>query len=248
MSPLRAVAILVGKDLLSEWHSKEVLSATVSFALLALTVINFGFEPGRFQAQEVGPGILWTAFLFAAFLGMNRVYHAEHERGGLEGLMLCPVERTTLYVAKCCTLYVLLATTAVATLFLFVVFFNVRTAGMLPQLHPAADRRGEVHGGGARRRRPRAGAELDTIAGGLRRDFLGCRLPDVSGDPRGMNVPISTVAECLVLSKSAPARAVGRYDAWSTTTVSSARRQPRVDALFSTLAPNGDEKCPLELR
>ena len=134
MSPLRAVAILVGKDLLSEWHSKEVLSATVSFALLALTVINFGFEPGRFQAQEVGPGILWTAFLFAAFLGMNRVYHAEHERGGLEGLMLCPVERTTLYVAKCCTLYVLLATTAVATLFLFVVFFNVRTAGMLPQL------------------------------------------------------------------------------------------------------------------
>lgn len=134
MSPLRAVAILVGKDLLSEWHSKEVLSATVSFALLALTVINFGFEPGRFQAQEVGPGILWTAFLFAAFLGMNRVYHAEHERGGLEGLMLCPVERTTLYIAKCCTLYVLLATTAMATLFLFVVFFNVRTAGILPQL------------------------------------------------------------------------------------------------------------------
>ncbi len=134
MSTFRAVAVLVGKDLRAEWNSKEVLSSTVFFAIIALTVINFGFEPGRFAARDVGPGVLWTAFLFAALLGMNRLFQAEHERGGLEGLMLCPVDRTTLYIAKCITLFVLLSATAAATLFLFVVFFNVRIGTGLPAL------------------------------------------------------------------------------------------------------------------
>ena len=65
---------------------------------------------------------------------MNRLFQAEHERGGLEGLMLCPVDRPTLYLAKCGTLFVLLSATIAATFFLFVVFFNVRLAGQWPQL------------------------------------------------------------------------------------------------------------------
>ncbi len=129
MSTLRAVAVLVGKDLRAEWASKEVLSSTVFFAIIAMTVINFGFEPGRFDPRDVGPGILWTAFLFAALLGMNRLFQAEHERGGLEGLMSCPVDRPTLYLAKCVSLFVLLGATAAATLFLFVIFFDVRIGG-----------------------------------------------------------------------------------------------------------------------
>lgn len=126
MSIARSLIVLVGKDLRGEQRSKEVLSATVFFALIAMTVINFGFDPGQFQAGQVGAGILWTSFLFSAMLGMNRLFQAETERGGLEGLMLCPVERTTLYLAKCLSLFVLLGVTAVATLFLFVIFFNVR--------------------------------------------------------------------------------------------------------------------------
>jgi len=129
VSELRKVRILVAKDLAAEWRSKEIVSSTVFFAILALTVFAFGFEPGRFDPADFGPGILWTAFLFAAILGMNRLFLAERESGGLEGLMLCPVERTTLYVAKCVSLFLLLGATAVATLFLFVVFFNVPLVG-----------------------------------------------------------------------------------------------------------------------
>ena len=134
MSSFRVVMTLVAKDMRAEWRSKEVLSATVFFAMIALTVINFGFEPGRFQAADVGPGILWTAYLFAAMLGMNRLFQSENELGGLEGLMLCPVDRTTLYVAKCTSLFVLLGATVAATLFLFILFFSPRLGGQLPQL------------------------------------------------------------------------------------------------------------------
>ena len=111
MSTLRALRILIAKDLRSEWHSKEVLSSTVFFAVITMTVINFSFEPGQFEVENVGAGILWTSFLFASLLGMNRLFQAENERGGLEGLMLCPVDRTTLYLAKCGTLFVLLTVT-----------------------------------------------------------------------------------------------------------------------------------------
>ncbi|MGD8330040.1 MAG: heme exporter protein CcmB [Acidobacteriota bacterium] len=126
---MRPLLTLIAKDLRSEWHSKEVLSATVFFAVIAMTVIHFGFEPGQFQVEQVGAGILWTSFLFAAMLGMNRLFQAEHERGGLEGLMLCPVDRTTLYLAKCASLFVLLTATVLASLFLFIVFFTVRLNG-----------------------------------------------------------------------------------------------------------------------
>jgi len=125
MSTLRALRTLIAKDLRAEWHSKEVLSATVFFAIIAMTVMGFSFEAGQFRLDQAGAGILWTSFLFAAMLGMNRLFQAEIERGGLEGLMLCPVDRTTLYLAKCCTLFVLLSATVCSTLFLFVVFFNV---------------------------------------------------------------------------------------------------------------------------
>ncbi len=134
MSRLRPLFTLVAKDLRTEWHSKEVLSSTVFFAVIAMTVINFSFEPGQFQQEQVGAGILWTSFLFAAMLGMNRLFQAEIERGGLEGLMLCPVDRTSLFVAKCTSLFALLSTTVVATLFLFVIFFTVRLDGGLPAL------------------------------------------------------------------------------------------------------------------
>jgi len=134
MSSLRAALILIRKDLRAEWKSKEVLSATVFFAIIAMTVINFSFEPGQFQVDQVGAGILWTSFLFAAMLGMNRLFQSEIERGGLEGLMLCPLDRPTLYVAKCVSLFVLLAATVLATLFVFVVFFTVRIGGGLPAL------------------------------------------------------------------------------------------------------------------
>lgn len=135
MSTLQTLRTLIAKDLRSEWHSKEVLSATVFFAIIAMTVINFSFEPGQFRADQVGAGILWTSFLFAAMLGMNRLFQAEDERGGLEGLMLCPVDRATLYLAKCASLFVLLAATVLAAIFLFVLFFNVRLGGgLLPLL------------------------------------------------------------------------------------------------------------------
>ncbi|MFQ5742929.1 MAG: heme exporter protein CcmB [Acidobacteriota bacterium] len=126
----KKIWVLVHKDLMAEWRSKEILSSTVFFAVLVLMVFNFSFE-GAPDRAAAGPGILWVAFLFAGLLGMNRLFLTERENGALEGLMLCPVDRPSLYVAKWLSLFVILALTEAITLALFILFFNVPVANGL---------------------------------------------------------------------------------------------------------------------
>jgi len=134
MSGLRLIAIIVGKDLRSELRTKEALTSTIFFSLLVLLVFNFAFDPGTRDVTVVGAGILWIAFLFAGILAMNRLMLNEREDGGIEGLMLTPVPRTSLYLAKCITLFCLLSLAELLTLALFILFFNVPIAGAFGQL------------------------------------------------------------------------------------------------------------------
>ena len=47
--------------------------------------------------------------LFAAVLGINRLFVSEREEGGFDGFLLAPVDRTALFVAKATVLFVFLA-------------------------------------------------------------------------------------------------------------------------------------------
>ena len=44
--------------------------------------------------------MLWIALLFAGMLGLQRTFLLEAERGGLSGLMLCPIDPGDVYLAK----------------------------------------------------------------------------------------------------------------------------------------------------
>lgn len=129
MSTLRAILTIVAKDLRGEFRTKEALTSTVVFSVLVLLVFNFGFEPGTRDVRMVGAGILWSAVLFAAILAMNRLLLNEREGGGLEGLMLAPLSRADLYLAKCTTLFCILALAEVIILALFVVLYDVNLGG-----------------------------------------------------------------------------------------------------------------------
>jgi heme exporter protein B len=49
--------------------------------------------------------VLWVTLLFAAVLGMNRLFVAEREDGGFDAFLLAPVDRTSLFVAKAAVLF-----------------------------------------------------------------------------------------------------------------------------------------------
>jgi heme exporter protein B len=50
-----------------------------------------------------------VTLLFAAMLGISRLFVADHEEGGLDGFLLAPTDRTALLVAKALSLFAFLA-------------------------------------------------------------------------------------------------------------------------------------------
>ena len=126
MRYLAVVWVLLGKDLLSEWRTREAFTAALVFALMVLVAFNFAFDLRLERAEAVAPGLLWTTFLFAALLALGRGFARERDRGTLEGLLLAPVDRGALYLAKLAanTLYVLLV--EAITLPIFSALFSVR--------------------------------------------------------------------------------------------------------------------------
>ena len=69
------------------------------FAVTTFVVFHFALQ----QQDVEGPlasGVLVVTLLFAAILGVNRLFVADHEEGGFDGFLLAPVDRTALLVAK----------------------------------------------------------------------------------------------------------------------------------------------------
>ena len=96
----RHVVAILWKDLAVELRSRDILLSMLVFGLLTLTVFNFAFDLRADSVLLVTPGVLWVAILFAGTLGLGRSFSHERERGSMEGLLLCPVDRSAIYVAK----------------------------------------------------------------------------------------------------------------------------------------------------
>ncbi len=69
------------------------------FAVTTLVVFHFALNRPTVEG-DLAAGVLWVSFLFAAMLGLNRLFVAEEEQGGFDGFLLAPIDRTSLYVAK----------------------------------------------------------------------------------------------------------------------------------------------------
>lgn len=97
---MNKVFAIIGKDILSEFRRKDNAISILLFALLVIIIFSFAFDPEEDATGLVEPGVLWIAFTFAGVLGMNRIFAMEKEKGCLEGLMLCPVDRDIIYWGK----------------------------------------------------------------------------------------------------------------------------------------------------
>lgn len=97
---MRTVWAVARKDLTTELRNRESLSAMLVFSLLVVLIFNFALALNRTAREDVAAGVLWTAFIFAGTLGLNRSLAAEKDRGSLDGLLLAPIDRSVLYFGK----------------------------------------------------------------------------------------------------------------------------------------------------
>jgi heme exporter protein B len=97
---LRAVGAIAWKDLAAELRSRELFSAMMVFSLLVILIFNFALELDISTRRSVTSGVLWVTFAFAGTLGLNRSLSMEKEQGCLDGLLLAPVDRASIYFGK----------------------------------------------------------------------------------------------------------------------------------------------------
>jgi heme exporter protein B len=99
----RTVVALLGKELLVELRTLESVPAMSLFSLSTFVIFHFALNRGSVEG-DLAAGILWVTLLFAAILGVNRLYVADAEEGGFDGFLLAPVERSAMMIAKTLTL------------------------------------------------------------------------------------------------------------------------------------------------
>ena len=122
---LNQITAIVWKDFVTELKTRELFSAMFIFALLVILIFIFSVNLSVVKASEVGPGVLWVAFLFSGTIGLNRSFMLEQENGCLMGLMLVPADRTAIYFGKLVSNLIFLSIMELFILPLFMIFFNI---------------------------------------------------------------------------------------------------------------------------
>lgn len=125
MHSLEKALVLLWKDLIHELRTKDILTSVLIFALLVIVIFNFAFEPGAESLGLIAPGLLWVAFTFSGVLGLNRSFVLEKDKGCLEGLMLCPVDRGVIYIGKMLGSLVFMLVVEAIALPIFSILFNL---------------------------------------------------------------------------------------------------------------------------
>src|SRR2546430_16767342 len=123
--------VVARKDLVLEFRTRTALLSAVVFTALVLTVFNFGRDPTAVATIDLAPSIPWVTFTFAAMLALNRAFQLELENGALEGLLVSPVSRRSLYVGKLLANLGFVGVVEAVGLPLFVLFFNVPVGPVL---------------------------------------------------------------------------------------------------------------------
>jgi heme exporter protein B len=126
--------IILRKDLRLELRTKESVPAMTLFTLTVYVLFHFGLDRDSLDG-ELASGVLWVTLLLAAVIGVSRLFAAEREQGGIDGLLLAPVDRTSLFLAKAAALFLFLVAVEVVAVPAFgLLLLGPGLGGALPEL------------------------------------------------------------------------------------------------------------------
>ena len=134
MTLLRQAYLLLRKDLLLEWRRRDSLLTMFFFGTLLLFVFHFAFDMPPDKVVELAPALLWLAFLFTGTLGLAQLFQAERDNHCLDALLLSPLDRGALFLAKTALNLILMLLVESVVIPLFWILFNLGSWNLLPQL------------------------------------------------------------------------------------------------------------------
>ena len=125
MSFLRVVWLVMRKDLIVELRSREILYTTLFFAVSCVLVFAFGFVREGQPMEDVA---------FSGTLALGRAFERERQSETMRALLMAPVDRPALYVAKLIGVMALMAAVEVIVVPLVALLFQAPLFRHLPLL------------------------------------------------------------------------------------------------------------------
>jgi heme exporter protein B len=116
---------LLAKDVRMELRTRSMVVSMGVYALLVLVVYGATLSQtgDAVDVLNVAAGLLWAMIVFTSLLGLNRSFANETENGCLEGVLLAPVSRPVIFLAKATSNFLFLLVVEAVAVPLFFVFF-----------------------------------------------------------------------------------------------------------------------------
>ncbi|MCC7204447.1 MAG: heme exporter protein CcmB [Phycisphaeraceae bacterium] len=100
MTLLKQLWLLTAKDLRIEARTRQTLGLIVVLGLLIVVVLGLGLGPEQLNQSLAAPAALWVAYLFGGVLCFEKTMAVERHDAALAGLLMAPVDRGVIYLAK----------------------------------------------------------------------------------------------------------------------------------------------------
>ena len=118
------ISLLLKKEILNEFRSKESIISMVVFGISIILVISFTINPISLEMQLILPGIFWLTYLFTSIIGFLRLYSSEKEYFAFNLLLLSPIDRGNIFIAKMLSIWIFIIITQLITIPLFILILN----------------------------------------------------------------------------------------------------------------------------
>jgi heme exporter protein B len=126
--------MIARKDLTIEFRTRSAFFAAIVFALLAVVIFRFSWDPTAVAAIDLAPGVLWVIFTFSGLLGLHRSFGVEEADRAIDGLLASPVGREALFAGKAAANLVFVGAVQFVTIPAVALFYDLPLldGGVLP--------------------------------------------------------------------------------------------------------------------
>jgi len=116
---------LLKKDLRQEFRTREMLTSMGIYAFLVIIVYgaSLALTARGMDIAHMGGGLLWVLIVFTSLLGLGRSFAHEKEQGCMEGILLVPLDRSVVFLAKSTANVIFMLAVEIIAVPLFYFFF-----------------------------------------------------------------------------------------------------------------------------
>tara|TARA_B100000749_G_scaffold277192_1_gene265693 strand:- start:761 stop:1438 length:678 start_codon:yes stop_codon:yes gene_type:complete len=103
-----SVFLLLKKDLLIDYRRKDLFFSLLIFSLLVIFIFDYILGGSSSILLSIVPALFWIAVMLGGALGMSRALSLEIQNGAFYGVLVSPVHREAIFLAKVISMVVLM--------------------------------------------------------------------------------------------------------------------------------------------